>query len=139
MVKMVVENEYNGPNNDEVNYKTEYRKLKRKLKMLIYVSTLIEFHIVISSVNLEPCPADTRTSVSLEVSHYNFSLCHFQENECFQESLRNTEKKYLTATRDRNYLLERLSAYEPLDTSTSDTEETAESSDDEHLRTSAKR
>jgi len=45
----------------------------------------------------------------------------------------------LNATRDRNYLLERLSAYEPFDTSTSDTEETAESSDDEHLRTSAKR
>lgn len=62
-----------------------------------------------------------------------------QENECFQESLRNTERKFLSATRDRNFLLERLSAYEPVDTSTSDTEETAESSDDEHLRTSAKR
>jgi hypothetical protein len=39
MVKMVVENEYNGTISDEVNYKTEYRKLKRKLKMLIYVSS----------------------------------------------------------------------------------------------------
>ena len=42
MVKMVVENEFNGTSSDEVNYKTEYRKLKRKLKMLIYVSYLRE-------------------------------------------------------------------------------------------------
>lgn len=94
---MVIENEYEETNSDDVNYKQEYRKLKRKLKLLIY------------------------------------------ENECFQESLRSTERKFLTATRDRNFLLERLSTYEPVDTSTSDTEETAESSDDEHLRTSAKR
>lgn len=97
MVKMVIENEYDETNGDETNYKQEYRKLKRKLKLLIY------------------------------------------ENECFQESLRSTERKFLSATRDRNFLLERLSAYEPVDTGTSDTEETAESSDDEHLRTSAKR
>ncbi|XKL68448.1 hypothetical protein PGB90_003939 [Kerria lacca] len=97
MVKMVIENEYEETNSDEVNYRQEYRKLKRKLKLLIY------------------------------------------ENECFQESLRNTERKFLSATRDRNFLLERLSTYEPIDTSTSDTEETAESSDDEYLRTSVKR
>lgn len=38
MVKMVIENEYEETNSDDVNYKQEYRKLKRKLKLLIYVS-----------------------------------------------------------------------------------------------------
>lgn len=38
MVKMVIENEYEETNGDDVNYKQEYRKLKRKLKLLIYVS-----------------------------------------------------------------------------------------------------
>lgn len=43
MVKMVVENEYDETNGDEVNYKLEYRKLKRKLKLLIYVSMKIDY------------------------------------------------------------------------------------------------
>ncbi len=38
MVKMVVENDSEDNNGDDVNYKQEYRKLKRKLKLLIYVS-----------------------------------------------------------------------------------------------------
>lgn len=42
MVKMVVENEFDEANGDEVNYKLEYRKLKRKLKLLIYVSMKID-------------------------------------------------------------------------------------------------
>lgn len=39
---MVIENEYEETNSDEVNYRQEYRKLKRKLKLLIYVSKIIE-------------------------------------------------------------------------------------------------
>jgi len=60
------------------------------------------------------------------------------ENECFQEALRNNQRKMLKVSRDRTFLLDRLLKYEKVEVSSSDGEET-ESSDDETGRADAKR
>lgn len=55
------------------------------------------------------------------------------ENEAFRVALRAAQKRLLTVTRDRNFLLERLLQYEKIDTS-SESEDT-DSSDDDSIRT----
>lgn len=57
----------------------------------------------------------------------------FQENECFQEALRSTQRKLLKVNRDKSFLLDRLLQYEKVDASFSESDET-ESSDDETSR-----
>lgn len=57
----------------------------------------------------------------------------FQENECFQEALRSTQRKLLKVNRDKSFLLDRLLQYEKVDTSFSESDET-ESSDEEVAR-----
>ncbi|XP_046981014.1 uncharacterized protein LOC124546716 [Schistocerca americana] len=76
-----------------INYKAQYRSLKRKLKDLIY------------------------------------------ENECFQEALRNSQRRLLKIARDRSFLLDRLLQYEKLDITSSESEETESSDDGEIVRT----
>lgn len=56
-----------------------------------------------------------------------------QENECFQEALRSTQRKLLKANRDKSFLLDRLLQYEKVDASFSESDET-ESSDEEVVR-----
>ncbi|KAK9877126.1 hypothetical protein WA026_016871 [Henosepilachna vigintioctopunctata] len=51
------------------------------------------------------------------------------ENEAFRQALRQSQKRLLTITRDRNFLIERLLLHEKMDNSTSESEET-ESSDE---------
>ncbi|XP_075220879.1 uncharacterized protein LOC142324108 [Lycorma delicatula] len=82
---------------DAINYKVQYRNLKRKLKFLIY------------------------------------------ENECFQETLRSTQRRLLKASRDRSFLLDRLLALDKVEGSSSEGEETESSDDGEVLRSDAKR
>lgn len=52
------------------------------------------------------------------------------ENECFNNALRQNQKRLLEVTRDRSFLLNRLILYEKPENSSSDSEET-ESSEDE--------
>lgn len=56
-----------------------------------------------------------------------------QENECFQEALRSTQRKLLKVNRDKSFLLDRLLQYEKVDASFSESDET-ESSDEEVVR-----
>lgn len=86
------EEDEDGEEEETVNYKAQYRSLKRKLKFLIY------------------------------------------ENECFQETLRNTQRRLLKASRDRCFLLDRLLQYEKVDVSSSESEETESSDDGESSR-----
>ncbi|KAL1140534.1 hypothetical protein AAG570_000464 [Ranatra chinensis] len=60
------------------------------------------------------------------------------ENECFQEALRNNQRRMLKVTRDRSFLLDRLLHYEKVEVTSSEGEDT-ESSDDETGRADAKR
>lgn len=111
-----------SPEEEAPNYKAQYRSLKRKLKFLIYVSksvfvlffysNLLNFYL---SCNIRIC------------------LFTFQENECFQEALRSTQRKLLKVNRDKSFLLDRLLQYEKVDASFSESDET-ESSDDEASR-----
>ncbi|RZF40419.1 hypothetical protein LSTR_LSTR017280 [Laodelphax striatellus] len=95
---MVTNTEDDDDSQEEtVNYKLQYRNLKRKLKFLIY------------------------------------------ENECFQETLRSTQRRLLKASRDRSFLLDRLFALEKVEASSSEGEETESSDDGEMLRSDAKR
>lgn len=56
-----------------------------------------------------------------------------QENECFREALRGAQKRLLTVTRDRNFLLDRILQYERVDSS-SESEDTESSDDQESIR-----
>jgi len=56
-----------------------------------------------------------------------------QENECFQEALRSTQRKLLKVNRDKSFLLDRLLQYEKVDASFSESDET-ESSEEEVIR-----
>ncbi|XP_014243972.1 uncharacterized protein LOC106663569 isoform X2 [Cimex lectularius] len=60
------------------------------------------------------------------------------ENECFQEALRNNQRRMLKVSRDKNFLLDRLLNYEKVEVTSSEGEET-ESSDDEMGRAEVKR
>ncbi|XP_014278485.1 INO80 complex subunit E [Halyomorpha halys] len=60
------------------------------------------------------------------------------ENECFQEALRNNQRRMLKVTRDRSFLLDRLLNYEKVEVTSSESDDT-ESSDDETGRAEAKR
>lgn len=73
----------------EAMYKDKYRNLKKKLKFLIYVSNLLDFHILITKRNFL-----------------------FKENECFSMEIRNMEKKLLRILKDRTFLLDILSQHE---------------------------
>ncbi|XP_039293090.1 INO80 complex subunit E [Nilaparvata lugens] len=95
---MVTNTEDDDDSQEEtVNYKLQYKNLKRKLKFLIY------------------------------------------ENECFQQTLRSTQRRLLKASRDRSFLLDRLFALEKVEASSSEGEETESSDDGEILRSDAKR
>ncbi|KAI5644255.1 hypothetical protein NE865_03624 [Phthorimaea operculella] len=61
------------------------------------------------------------------------------ENECFQDSLRSSQKRLLKVSRDRSFLLDRLLQYEKGDSSTSESEETDSSDDQEYQRADVKR
>lgn len=56
-------------------------------------------------------------------------MLYFQENECFQDALRCSQKRLLKVSRDRTFLLDRLLQYEKPESTTSESEDT-ESSDD---------
>lgn len=56
-----------------------------------------------------------------------------QENECFQEALRSTQRKLLKVNRDKSFLLDRLLQYEKVDASFSESDET-ESSEEETMK-----
>ncbi|XP_073981823.1 uncharacterized protein [Rhodnius prolixus] len=60
------------------------------------------------------------------------------ENECFQEALRNNQRRMLKVSRDKSFLLDRLLNYEKVEVTSSEGEDT-ESSDDETGRADAKR
>ncbi|XP_026327479.1 uncharacterized protein LOC113235792 [Hyposmocoma kahamanoa] len=59
------------------------------------------------------------------------------ENECFQDALRNSQKRLLKVSRDRSFLLDRLLQYEKPDSSTSESEDTESSDDTEYHRVDA--
>lgn len=63
----------------------------------------------------------------------------FQENECFQEALRTSQRRLLKATRDRSFLLDRLLQYEKVDVTSSESEETESSDEGEPSRPDPKR
>lgn len=65
--------------------------------------------------------------------HFNQIYIPLQENECFQEALRSTQRKLLKVNRDKSFLLDRLLQYEKVDASFSESDET-ESSDEEVVR-----
>lgn len=46
----------------------------------------------------------------------------FQENECYQEELRNLQRKLLKLSRDKNFLLDRLLLYEKLSDSSDESD-----------------
>ncbi|KAL3285373.1 hypothetical protein HHI36_019480 [Cryptolaemus montrouzieri] len=56
------------------------------------------------------------------------------ENEAFRQALRQSQKRLLTVTRDRNFLLDRLLLHEKMDNSTSDSEETESSDEGEAVK-----
>lgn len=58
----------------------------------------------------------------------------FKENEAFQQALRTAQKRLLTVTRDRTFLLDRLLMHEKVEHSTSESEETESSDDGEPVR-----
>jgi len=64
---------------------------------------------------------------------YDETCIMLQENECFQEALRSTQRKLLKVNRDKSFLLDRLLQYEKVDASFSESDET-ESSDEEVVR-----
>lgn len=66
---MVVENEYDETNNDEINYKQEYRKLKRKLKLLIYVSIKYSINLCISIPSYEFLSHSELCLTAFEISY----------------------------------------------------------------------
>jgi len=94
----------------ESNHKEQYKEMKRKLRLLVYVS-ILEYHNVI-------------------VHKFICLFCVvFKENEIFQQTLKTTQRKLLKASRDKNILLDRLIQYERIDLSSSD-DELTESSDE---------
>lgn len=96
---------------NEPNYRAQYLSLKKKLKYLIYVCFW---------TNCLLLPPTLLFTVSVNI---------LQENECFQDALRSSQKRLLKVTRDRSFLLDRLLQYEKPDSSSSESEDT-ESSDD---------
>ncbi|XP_019871375.1 uncharacterized protein LOC109599786 [Aethina tumida] len=56
------------------------------------------------------------------------------ENEAFQQALRAAQKRLLTVTRDRTFLLDRLQMHEKIENSTSESEDTESSDDGEQIR-----
>lgn len=75
-------------------------------------------------------------SISDTFPRYSFhdkTYIMLQENECFQEALRSTQRKLLKVNRDKSFLLDRLLQYEKVDASFSESDET-ESSDEEIVR-----
>ncbi|CAH0547997.1 unnamed protein product [Brassicogethes aeneus] len=69
---------------------------------------------------------------------YKFLKRKFQnlvyENEAFQQALRAAQKRLLSVTRDRTFLLDRLLMHEKVENSTSESEETDSSDDGEQIR-----
>lgn len=63
----------------------------------------------------------------------------FQENECFQDALRSSQKRLLKVSRDRSFLLDRLLQYEKPESTTSESEDTESSDDPEYYRMEVKR
>lgn len=99
---------------EESKLKTQYKFLKGKLKHLLYVKNSKKV-IWLVKENL------------------------LQENECFQQALKSAQKRLLSITRDRSFLLDRLLLYEKTDNSSTESDET-DSSDDESIKVeSAKR
>lgn len=97
-----------------IDYKVQYRQLKRKLKFLIYVR--MDYLLMISAVWF---------------AWWDSFIIHFQENEFFQETLRTNQRRLLKVSRDRAFLLDRLLQYEKPTNSSSESEQTEESSDDD--------
>ncbi|XP_045464584.1 uncharacterized protein LOC123673886 [Harmonia axyridis] len=56
------------------------------------------------------------------------------ENEAFRQALRQNQKRLLTVTRDRNFLLDRLMLHEKMENSSSDSEETESSDEGEPVK-----
>ncbi|XP_044755252.1 uncharacterized protein LOC123314190 [Coccinella septempunctata] len=56
------------------------------------------------------------------------------ENEAFRQALRQSQKKLLNVTRDRNFLLDRLMLHEKMENSSSDSEETESSDEGEPVK-----
>lgn len=84
--------EMNGQADVEVDYKRKYKNLKRKLKFLVYVSTVT---FKVWAVSLEP----SRFGI-LQIQ----ILCLLsQEQECFQEELRRAQRKLLKVSRDKRW------------------------------------
>jgi len=94
----------------EANSKEQYKEMKRKLRLLVYVSAL-QHHILVENIFMYL---------------FNFVL---KENEIFQQTLKTTQRKLLKASRDKNVLLDRLIEYERVELSSSD-DELTESSDE---------
>lgn len=72
--------------------------------------------------------------IVITVNEINLNI---QENECFQDALRNSQKRLLKVSRDRSFLLDRLLQYEKPDSSTSESEDTESSDDTEYHRVDA--
>ena len=77
--------------------KVFYRKLKRQFKLLVYVRFAVCF------------------------SHFA-NLDAFQENECYQTELRNSQRHLLKLSRDKNFLLDRLLLHENVDAPSEDSD-----------------
>lgn len=56
------------------------------------------------------------------------------ENECFQDALRNSQKRLLKVSRDRSFLLDRLLQYDKPESTTSESEDTESSDDTDHIQ-----
>lgn len=92
--------EMNGQTDVEVDYKRKYKNLKRKLKFLVYVST---DNLYVFSQSL----AITFSTLLTHMCHFLhwFRVCipFLQEQECFQEELRRSQRKLLKVSRDKRW------------------------------------
>ena len=86
------------PPSPEVNYCTKYKELQKQLKEINKVGKQ---------------GFNSKNFVLLEFKICCFFFKRKQENVTFQYQLRESERKLLTVTRDRSFLLDRLLVYEP--------------------------
>lgn len=78
-------------------------------------------------------------NISLKKIILTITFTTLQENECFQDALRCSQKRLLKVSRDRTFLLDRLLQHEKPDSTTSESEDTESSDDPEYYRNDVKR
>lgn len=86
---------------EPTNYKKKYKALKRKLRFLIYVSTFSQ-HLLLIDVIFNVFGNFTFIQMWTEFEEpLNILDNNFQEQECFLEELRKSQRKLLRVSRDK--------------------------------------